>query len=420
MDVVMETRNLCKSFGSLAANENISFELRRGEIHCLLGENGAGKTTLSKCLYGFLQPDIGDIYVNGKKVKISSPKDGIKYGIGMVTQHFELIKPLSALENIVVGTKAVGFLLDTESPAKVVHELCANYGITVDLKAKVWQMSLGEQQWVEILKALYLGAKILILDEPTAVLTPQEREKLFAILNKMKSDGLSILFITHKLGEVVEISERVTILRKGKNIGTYETKNISKEKIANLMVGRDVLFRVNKEPASPGKVVLSVEELRARNDRGLEALRGLSLQIHEREILGVAGVSGNGQKELLETIVGVREVRGGRIFLNGRNISGENPRQTALQGLSHIPSDRVEEGLALDFTIAENLVLGLNRSRPFKAKGLLNSKEIDKFAWKALQDFNIKADSPAQLTKFLSGGNLQKVILARELSQNPV
>lgn len=411
--------NLTKRFGSLTANSEISFEIARGEIHCLLGENGAGKSTFAECLYGYYQPDAGEIYIRGQKIRIQSPSDAIARGIGMVHQHFVLLRPMTILENIIVGTDAAAPILDFRMARERLNAICEEYGISVDLDSRVWQLSVGEQQWVEILKALFVGVDLLILDEPTAVLTPQEADKLFAILRKMRQEGISILFITHKLREVMAVSDRVTVFRKGELVSTVHTAEVNQMDLASMMVGREVLFQVNKEPREPGEPVLEVQDLRATNDRGLPALMGVSLQVRRGEIVGVAGVSGNGQRELFETIVGVREADSGRILLDNQEITRRSPAWIADAGISHIPEDRLKEGLIPDFSIAENLILGLHRNR-FFWKGLYpDSEAVNEFARRCLEEFSIVATSQDQKTSNLSGGNLQRVILARELSTDP-
>jgi len=423
---ILRTVKLTKTFGSVVANYEVSLEINPGEIHCFLGENGAGKSTLSECLYGFYCPDCGEIYFDGKKVDIKSPNDAIRLGIGMVHQHFILVRPLSVVENIIVGTDAARMFLNLSEATSKLEKLCADYDLSLDLSAKIWQLSVAEQQWVEILKALFGGVKLLILDEPTAVLTPQEADKLFVILRKMKEDGLSILFITHKLNEVLEVSDRVTVLRKGEKIATVNTADVTREDLARMMVGRDVVFRLEKPEVKIGEPVLEVKELTAHNDRKQVALHKLSLTLNAGEIVGVAGVSGNGQKELFETIVGVRPTDSGSILLSGKNITHASVADIASMGLSSmgmasIPEDRLKEGVVPDFSISENLVLGLHKNRFFKFNGCyLNSKEVDQFSEDCIRDFDIITPTAKQPIRNLSGGNIQKVVLARELSGNPV
>lgn len=423
---LLRTVNLTKTFGSVVANKEVSLEINPGEIHCFLGENGAGKSTLSECLYGFYCPDCGEIYFNGKKVEIKSPNDAIRLGIGMVHQHFILVRPLSVVENIIVGTDAARMFLNLSEATSRLEKLCADYDLTLDLSAKIWQLSVAEQQWVEILKALFGGVKLLILDEPTAVLTPQEADKLFVILRKMKREGLSILFITHKLNEVLEVSDRVTVLRKGEKIATVNTSDVTREDLARMMVGRDVVFRLDKPEVSIGEPILEVKDICAHNDRKQMALHDLSLTVNAGEIVGVAGVSGNGQKELFESIIGVRPTDSGTILLAGKDITHASVADIASMGLSSmgmasIPEDRLKEGVVPDFSISENLVLGLHKHRFFKFNGCyLDSKEVDQFSEDCIRDFDISTPTAKQPIRNLSGGNIQKVVLARELSGNPI
>ncbi len=423
---LLRTVKLTKTFGSVVANNEVSLEINPGEIHCFLGENGAGKSTLSECLYGFYCPDCGEIYFDGKKVEIKSPNDAIRLGIGMVHQHFILVRPLSVVENIIVGTDAASMFLNLSEATSKLEKLCADYDLTLDLSAKIWQLSVAEQQWVEILKALFGGVKLLILDEPTAVLTPQEADKLFVILRKMKREGLSILFITHKLNEVLEVSDRVTVLRKGEKIATVNTADVTREDLARMMVGRDVVFRLDKPEVTIGEPILEVKEISCHNDRKQVALHNLSLTLNAGEIVGVAGVSGNGQKELFESIVGVRPTDSGTILLAGKDITHASVADIASMGLSSmgmasIPEDRLKEGVVPDFSISENLILGLHKNRFFKFNGgYLDSKEVDQFSEDCIRDFDIATPTAKQPIRNLSGGNIQKVVLARELSGNPV
>ena len=417
---LLRISKLTKIFGEVTANKDVSFEIKPGEIHCLLGENGAGKTTLAECLYGYYHPEGGEIYFNERQVEITSPSDAIRLGIGMVHQHFILVRPLSVIENIVVGTDAAQIFLDLTKATGKLEQLCADYDVSIDLSAKIWQLSVGEQQWVEILKALFGGVKLLILDEPTAVLTPQEADKLFVILKKMKEDGLSILFITHKLREVMEVSDRVTVLRRGEKVATVNTVDVTHADLAKMMVGRDVVFRVSKPEVKIGEPVLEIEGLCAQNDRDREALCNVSLDVNAGEIVGIAGVSGNGQRELFEAIVGVRSSGTGKILLAGTDITNRNPQTISYLGMAHIPEDRLEEGLIPDFTVAENLILGLHKSQFFKyGGGMLDTRSMMDFAEKCIEDFEIVTPSSRQPTRNLSGGNLQKVIIARELSGQP-
>lgn len=418
-EVVIQTTNLTKRFPGVVANDRISFDVREGEIHCLLGENGAGKTTLAECLYGYYQPDSGEILYRGQGVTLSSPSDAIGLGIGMVHQHFVLIRPFTVLDNIMLTAQSPGAMLDLKRVEGEVQALCRQYGVDLNLHAEIWQLSVGEQQWVEILKAVHSGANLLILDEPTAVLTPQETERLFSVLARMKAEGLSIVFITHKLQEVMELSDRVTVLRRGQVVDTVRTSDVTKEELARMMVGREVVFRVEKEERPIGDPVLEVEDLHALNDRGQGALRGVELSLHRNEILGIAGVAGNGQKELFEVLVGVRKAEAGRVLLESKDITNCSPNAIRRSGIAHIPDDRINRGLIMDFSVAENLILGQQRSRPYRHGLFLDQGQIAKSAQRLISAFGIATPSPKQPAKFLSGGNLQKVILARELDQNP-
>lgn len=418
-EILLTIDSLTKRFPQVVANDCLSLDIFRGETHCLLGENGAGKSTLAECLYGFLTPDSGKIFFKGQEVLLNSPSDAIRLGIGMVHQHFVLVQPLTVIENIIVGTRSADLILNYPKVEERVQALCDEYGVKLDLKAQVWQLSVGEQQWVEILKALYEGVELLILDEPTAVLTPQEAERLFTVLRRMNQEGISVLLITHKLQEVMDVSDRVTVLRKGQKVGTVKTSEVTKEDLARMMVGREVVFRVEKEQLPKGETVLEIRNVHALNDRGQEALSGVSFKICKNEILGIAGVSGNGQRELFEILMGARRTSQGEILLNGKPIHNLSPQEIAQAGLLHIPEDRILEGLIPDFTIEENLILGRQREKQFNQGKLLNFSNIRNFALESIQAFEIATPSPIQKTKNLSGGNLQKVILARELTQSP-
>lgn len=419
-ELILKVEHLTKSFGSLVANDQVTFSVKKGHVHCLLGENGAGKSTLAKCIYGASRPDSGKIYFKGQEVSFSSPRDAIRAGIGMVHQHFVLADPMNAVENIIVGEESTGVLLNLQAEKKKIQALCEQYGIVLDLDTPVAQLSVGQQQWVEILKTLYVGVDLLLLDEPTAVLTPQEVHSLFAIIGKMVEDGISVILITHKLHEVMSISNEVTILRKGKSIDTVPTLGNTKASLARMLVGRDFDFNVHKEKIDIGPQVLVIEGLTVRRDNGSLALHGVSLDVHQGEILGLAGVSGNGQVELFETIVGVRKAEKGSIRLAGVDIledSMHNPETIAGLGLASVPQDRLRQGLVEEFTVEENLVLGLH-DHPSYSKGVsMNWKAIRAFASQAIQQFEIKTTGPLQPVGQLSGGNLQKVILAREVSR---
>jgi ABC-type uncharacterized transport system ATPase subunit len=419
-ELLLEINQLTKQFPLVLANDKVDFDVRKGEIHCLLGENGAGKTTLAECIYGYYSPDGGEIRFKGKSVSITSPSDAINLGIGMVHQHFMLVEPHSVLENIILGVEDTKFILNIKEAERKIKRLCDQYNVCFDLHAKIWQLSVGEQQWVEILKALYVGVDLLILDEPTAVLTPQESEQLFSVLQQMKEDGLSIIFITHKLKEVLAVSDRVTVLRKGKKVDTVDTRDTTREDLAQKMVGREVLFRLEKTPSELGETVLEINNLRANSDMGQLALDDVSLDLKEGEILGIAGVAGNGQKELMEALIGVRKVEGGSIVIDGQDINGLTPREIFDLGVGHIPSDRIKQGSISTFSVSENIILG-NEWKTSSGSGLiLNEKYIRDLAEQGIKDFDINTPSAEHQARFLSGGNLQKVILAREFSTCPV
>ena len=419
MDVLLRVEKLNKRFPQVWADRDVTFDVRRGEIHCLLGENGAGKTTLAECLYGTYRPDSGTIVLRDEVLDLGSPRDAIRAGIGMVHQHFVLAPPLSVLENIIVGTE-LPFLLDLRKAETRLRALCDDYGLHLDLRATIQHLSVGERQWVEILKALYVGVDLLILDEPTAVLTPMETDKLFAIIQRMKTEGLAVIFITHKLDEVTALSDRVTILRRGEVVATVDTTDVDKADLARMMVGREVVFRVEKEEVEPGPPVLEVEEVIALGDRDQEALRGASFQVRGGEILGLAGVSGNGQRELFDVLVGMRRATHGRVLLRGTDVTNRPPRFLLERGIGSVPEDRIEEGLVMDFRVHENLVLGLHRAAPYSRLKFLNEGRMALFAEEAVDSYSIATPSAKQVTRLLSGGNLQKVILARELSTDPV
>jgi len=417
--ILLETKNLTKQFPLVLANDKVNFEVREREIHCLLGENGAGKSTLTESVFGFYSPDAGEIYWKGEKVEISSPSEAMELGIGMVHQHFMLVETHSVLENIMLGRDTPGPLMDEKGARARISELCEQYGVDMDPDTLIWQLSVGEQQWVEIIKALYDGVELLILDEPTAVLTPQESERLFSILKKMSSEGLSIIFITHKLNEVVQVADRVTVLRKGKKVDTVNTWEITKADLARMMVGREVVFRVKRDDIDRGLPILELKGISACNDLGLECINCVDLSVHKKEIIGIAGVAGNGQKELFEVLIGMRQAEDGKVILNGELISGKSTGYIRKKGMAHIPSDRIKEGLVMDFSIAENMILGNEWTPPYR-KGLqLNTKAIRQFAEQGLEAYDIAASSIDHHTGSLSGGNLQKVILAREIGSQP-
>ncbi|UCG09552.1 MAG: ABC transporter ATP-binding protein [Desulfobacterales bacterium] len=416
-------QNICKQFPLVLANDDVTFTVQQGEIHALVGENGAGKSTLMNILYGLLRLDSGRISVNGQVVHFAGPGDAIAHGIGMVHQHFMLIPPLTVAENVVLGQEPSkkGFV-DIARANQIVQALSDQYGLKVDPAAKVETLSVGIEQRIEIIKVLYRGAEILILDEPTAVLIPQEVDELFEILRSLKNQGKTIIFITHKLQEVMAVSDAVTVMRRGKVVGTVRTENTTRQEIATMMVGRQVLFRVERTQAEPGAVVLTVKDLKALNNKNLPALRGISFSVREGEILGIAGVEGNGQTELVEVLTGLRKAESGTVELNGQVITNYSPRLIRESGTGHIPEDRRRRGLVLDFTVAQNMVLGIHYRPPFvRQLGLdvINFGPIREKAQRLLKEFDIRPPDQENLAGNLSGGNQQKVIVAREFDQNP-
>jgi simple sugar transport system ATP-binding protein len=416
----LELRGITKRFGPVVANDGIDFDLRPGEVHALLGENGAGKSTLMSILYGLYSPTEGEILVDGKPVVVDSPSKAIALGIGMVHQHFMLVPVMTVTENIVLGQEPThGVLLDVREGSRRVKELSDRYGLAVDPDAAIEDVSVGMQQRVEILKTLYRDARILILDEPTAVLTAQETAELFEVLRALKKDGVSIVFISHKLNEVLAISDRVTVLRRGKKIDTVPTEGATEESLARLMVGREVLLRLDKTECTVGPPVLEVEDLHVRDDRGLEAVRGVSLRVCEGEVVAIAGVDGNGQHELVGAIAGMRPAESGRILIDGKDVTSEGVRERTEAGVAHIPEDRHLRGLVLDFTLAENLALREYRSPPLSRHGLLSIDEMNERAEELLKEYDVRGGTPRTPASSLSGGNQQKVAVAREIAMDP-
>ncbi|TDO66749.1 simple sugar transport system ATP-binding protein [Kribbella sp. VKM Ac-2571] len=414
----LELSGLTKSFGSLVANDHIDLVIEPGEIHCLLGENGAGKSTLMNMLYGLLQPDSGEIVIDGEKVQITSPSAAIKHGIGMVHQHFMLVPVFTVAENIMLGREnvRVGGVLDRKKAHALVTELSDRYGFEVDPEALVEDIPVGVQQRVEIIKALTNDARVLILDEPTAVLTPAEIDELIGVMRQLKENGTSIVFITHKLKEVKAIADKITVIRRGKVVGQAEP-SASEEELAELMVGRAVDLVVDKEPAQPKDAVLRVEGLTVIDERGFTAVDGVDLEVRAGEILAVAGVQGNGQTELAEALLGLTPIAAGRISLDGRDLTGRSTRQRLDAGIGYVPEDRWHDGFVDSFSVAENLVLDLFRKPPFGNGMMLRTDEIEKNAQARVEEFDIRTQGIDQPVSSLSGGNQQKVVLARELSR---
>ena len=413
-------RGIVKRFPGVIANDEVDLVVRRGEIHCLLGENGAGKTTLMRILYGLYQPDEGEILLHGEAIRVASPKAALAHRIGMVHQHFHLVPTLSVEENVVLGlSEGTGPFLRLRRTREKLNRLAEEYGLQVDSQAKIWQLSVGQQQRVEILKALYREADILIMDEPTSVLTPQEVDALFGTLRTLVDDGLTIVFITHKLNEVMEVSDRVTVLRKGKVVATVETATSSKAELARLMVGREVIFRIEKATAERGEKILEVKDLHAHNDRGLPALRGVTFDLYEGEILGVAGVSGNGQHELSEVLTGLRKATRGTAYLETNDLAKCSAREIADFGVAHVPTERIRAGTVPNMTIRENLILKSYRARPFCRWVFLDQNAATENACHAMREYEISAPDDATAAKNLSGGNIQRLVLARELSGSP-
>ncbi len=417
-DIVLEARGIRKVFPGVVANDGVDLTVRAGEIHALLGENGAGKTTLVKILYGVYTPDEGEIMLGGRPVKIGSPRDARDLGIGMVHQHFMLSEPNTVAENVALGLPEGRMLFPEEEVRRRIQDFSGVYGLKVDPEAKVWQLSAGEKQKIEILKALLARARLLILDEPTAVLTPLETQELFAALRLMAQQGKAIIFITHKLEEVLSLADRVTVLRKGRVVGNVNTSETDRRQLANLMVGMD-LVPSKKAPAKPGEVVLEVAALSVIGDRGNEACRGISFSLGTGEILGVAGVAGNGQRELVEALAGIRRVASGSVRILGRDVTNQGPRAIANLGVAYIPEDRLGMGIVPDMTVKENLVLRKYWQPEFSHGVLLLDGAVDDYAEDMIDGYEIMTPSSDTVARKLSGGNIQRLILARETSGRP-
>jgi general nucleoside transport system ATP-binding protein len=417
---VLEMRGITKRYPGVVANDRIDLDLHRGEIHALLGENGAGKSTLMNILYGLAAPDAGEILLDGQAARIDGPNDAIRRGINMVHQHFMLIPVLSVADNIMLGAEVMAnpIFLDHRRANERIRELGAQFGFQMDPTTRVENLSVGWQQRVEILKALYRDANVLVLDEPTAVLTPQETKEIFVVLRRLASEGRSIIFISHKLYEVLEIADRITVIRRGRVVGTRRPAETTEEELAEMMVGREVQLVVDRGESKPAQPVLQVSDLRARDDRGHDAVRGVSFEVRAGEILGIAGVAGNGQEELVEALTGLRKPTAGRVSLEGEDITGAGPRRLQRAGMSFVPGDRQRYGLVLSFSVEDNLVLTQYDEQPFSRGIMRNRKAIGEWARRAVGEYDIRTPSTLVSAGTLSGGNQQKAIVAREFSRD--
>jgi ABC-type uncharacterized transport system ATPase subunit len=419
MSLALSVKGITKHFPGVLANDRVDLDLYKGEIHALLGENGAGKTTLMNVIYGLYQPDEGDIYLDSQRIEIQSPRDAISHGIGMVHQHFMLIPVFTVAENIMLGSEEVRRgVLDRRSVAGKVRELSHQYGLDVDPDAYVHELPVGVQQRVEIVKALYRNSEILILDEPTAVLTPQEAEDLFRIIRELAARGVSIIFITHKLKEVLSVADRITVMRSGQVVGTVRPAETDQAQLAAMMVGREVLLQVEKGPAHPAENVLIVNDLHVSDDRGVEVVRGVSFAVQAGEVLGIAGVQGNGQTELIEALTGLREAHAGSVFVLDVDVTNKPPRPIIEAGVGHVPEDRQRYGLVMPYPVTDNLVLCSYYRPPFARRGVMDHGAIDDNARRLVREFDVRTPSPYVPAAKLSGGNQQKVIVARELSRS--
>ena len=421
MEYVVEMLNIRKEFPGIVANDNITLRLKKGEVHALLGENGAGKSTLMSILFGMYVPEQGIIKVRGKEVKISNPNVANELGIGMVHQHFKLVHNFTVTQNIILGSEPKkGLVVDVKSAAKKIEELSKKYGLNVDPYAKIEDISVGMQQRVEILKMLYRDAEVLILDEPTAVLTPQEIDELMKIIKNLIVEGKSIIIITHKLKEIKAVADKCTVIRRGKYIGTVDVKETSEAKMAEMMVGRPVSFEVKKEDNKPGNVILKLENVSVMNNKKVLGLKDFSLEVKSGEVLGIAGVEGNGQTELVEAITGMRSIASGKIFFKNEDITNISIRKRINSGIAHIPEDRQKRGLVLDYTMENNMVLEIYNREPFSKRGLLNKKAIHEYAEKIINEFDVRSgQGGASIARGLSGGNQQKAIIGREIELDP-
>lgn len=417
---VIEMREITKKFGDFVANDHINLNLRKGEIHALLGENGAGKSTLMNMLAGLLQPTSGEIAIDGQVVTIDSPSKSSQLGIGMVHQHFMLVEAFTVAENIILGNETVkNGLLDLKKASQEISDLSEKYGLAVDPSAKVADISVGAQQRVEILKTLYRGADILIFDEPTAVLTPSEIQELMGILKNLIKEGKSIILITHKLDEIRAVADRVTVIRRGKSIETVSVAGATSEDLAEMMVGRSVSFKTEKKPSNPQDVILSIKDLVVNENRGIPAVKDLSLEVRAGEIVGIAGIDGNGQSELIQAITGLRKVKSGSIVIKGQEVTKYSSRQITELNVGHVPEDRHRDGLVLPMTLAENIALQTYYKEPLSQKGILNYPKINEYARKLMKEFDVRGANELVPAKGFSGGNQQKAIIAREIDRDP-
>jgi simple sugar transport system ATP-binding protein len=416
----VEMRGITKRFGNFVANDGINLVVKQGEIHALLGENGAGKSTLMNILFGLYQPDEGEIWIKGKKVEITGPTVANKLGIGMVHQHFMLVHNFTVTENIILGSEITsGGFINYKKAEKQIAELSERYGLKVDPRAVISDITVGQQQRVEILKTLYRGADILIFDEPTAVLTPQEVDELIEIMKNLVKEGKTIIFITHKLKEILKACDRCTVIRRGKVIDTVDVKDTNEKTLASLMVGREISFEVKKKEQEAGEPVLKVTDLVVEGTQGKDLIQGLSLEVRAGEVVGIAGVDGNGQSELIEAITGLRRVKSGKIELCGQDITNQRPRRITEAGLAHIPEDRHKHGLVLDFSLSENMILQTYYKEPFAKGWAIQYEKVGEYARKLIEEYDVRTPDEHTLARALSGGNQQKAIIAREIDRDP-
>lgn len=417
---VIEMRNITKQFGTFKANDNVNLKVKPGEIHALLGENGAGKSTLMNVLSGLLEPTSGEIFLNGKQVTLHGPTEANRLGIGMVHQHFMLVDAFTVTENIVLGSEPTKLgVLDHKKAVAEIEKVSKEYGLDVNPHAYIRDISVGMQQRVEILKTLYRGADVLIFDEPTAVLTPQEIDELMAIMQGLVQEGKSIILITHKLDEIKKVADRCTVIRRGKSIDTVNVAEVSSQQLADMMVGRAVSFKTDKKPADPQEVVLAINDLVVKESRGIEAVKGLNLDVRAGEIVGIAGIDGNGQSELIQALTGLRKAESGSITIKGEEINHQSPRKITELGVGHVPEDRHKYGLVLEMTLAENIALQTYYKEPLSKNGVLNYREINQYAQKLIGEYDVRTVNELVPAKALSGGNQQKAIIAREIDRNP-